>query len=359
MKEPVYQLEALKLFSESYLWQLNRDFYQQVGIDAWNKGIVPHHLTSNSMVGKTYAELIFGFLSDLSLKGQLEDTVYILEMGAGHGRLAFHVLHHLQQIKAISDIQVPPFCYILSDIVEDNLQFFKNHSQLQPYFEQGILDFSYFDAIDSKEIYLEVAQIKIRAHELTQPIIAIGNYFFDSIPTDLFQIKDKTIAVCSIALSTKENPNEKPVTDVIKGLHLTYQQSFLSKPYYSDRISNELLSEYKAGLKDTFLFFPYKSFQCLENLATFSNKGLLLLSMDKGCHELEDLENKDLPEVIKHGSFSLWVNYHALGRFCEKKGGIARFPYAANYNLELACLFFFTSSSNISKYQCCISTICR
>ena len=78
MVPELYEIEAAKKFSESKIWQFNRDYYIQKGLSAFNEDKVPHHLTSNSLVGKTYAELIFGFLQDLASHGQTTETVYIL-----------------------------------------------------------------------------------------------------------------------------------------------------------------------------------------------------------------------------------------------------------------------------------------
>ena len=108
-----YQVEASTLFSESLIWQLNRDYYQEAGIEAWSDGVVPHNMTSNSMVGKTYAELILGFLQDLASKGQTTDTVYIIELGAGHGRLAFHILKHLERLKELLQLELPPYLSLI------------------------------------------------------------------------------------------------------------------------------------------------------------------------------------------------------------------------------------------------------
>ena len=147
-----YEVEAPTLFSESLIWQLNRDFYKDAGIDAWSSGNVPHHMTSNAMVGKTYAELILAFLKDLAAKGQTKETVYILELGAGHGRLAFHILKHLEKVQQLITEDLPPFCYVISDIIEENLNFFQTHPQFQPFFENGTLDVTYFDAVASEEM---------------------------------------------------------------------------------------------------------------------------------------------------------------------------------------------------------------
>jgi len=101
MDKKLHEVESFQLFSESKIWQLNRDYYQDIGIEAWSEGEVPHQITSNSLVGKTYSELILGFLKDLADKGETKETVYIIELGAGHGRLAFHILKHLERLIAI------------------------------------------------------------------------------------------------------------------------------------------------------------------------------------------------------------------------------------------------------------------
>lgn len=125
MRSPtmMHQLESQQPFSQSLIWQLQRDYFHQVGIDAWRSGEVPHYITSNPVVGKTYAELVLALLRDLSVKGQREATVYLLELGAGHGRLCYHFFKHFEKYYEHSAIVLPPFCYILSDFTESNLEF--------------------------------------------------------------------------------------------------------------------------------------------------------------------------------------------------------------------------------------------
>lgn len=343
MAEKVYELETQVPFSESLVWQLNRDYYQKVGIDAWRKQEVPHHLTSNSMVGKTYASLILGFLKDLRAKDKNE-KVYILELGAGHGRLGFHILQHLEQLLEDINLDLPSYCYILSDIVEDNLSFFIDHSQFANYLEQGKLDVAYVDGLNMESIELRFSKEEITSNSLEQPMIVIGNYFFDSIPTDLFFLKNTQLFECEITLRTSENPEQLGSKQLLKIVEPSYNKQLVEGAFFENEISNELLKEYKESLLNTFLFFPENSMRCIENLRKLSKQGLLLLSLDKGFQSLHDLENKQAPELIIHGSFSIWVNFHALGRFCEKMGGKAVFPSYANFHLELACLLFLEDS---------------
>jgi tetratricopeptide (TPR) repeat protein len=48
---------------------------------------------------------------------------------------------------------------------------------------------------------------------------------------------------------------------------------------------------------------------------------LMLLSTDKGFHRELDLQTTEEPRVSVHGSFSLHVNYFAMGQYAERTGG--------------------------------------
>lgn len=344
-----FEVESKTLFSNSLIWKLNRDFYEEQGINAWSENIVPHHMTSNSYVGKTYAELIFAFLKDLALKGIKNEIVYILELGAGHGRLGFHIIKHLKKLTSQLTKQIPSFCYVLSDIAENNLSFFSKHDQLREYFEEGILDISYFDALESDKLYLQKSKKTIRPNDLNQPIVVIANYFFDTIPSELFFIHNKTISDCSISIKTNENLKELGIERLIKNMDITYHKSISSSPIFHDSILDEILEGYRNLKEDTYIFFPKKAIECLSTIKSFSKEGLVLLTMDKGSHELHNLKNKKEPDLVTHGSFSLWVNYHAFSEFCKKKGGKVLFPKFSNFHLEIGCLLLLRESNTYKQ----------
>jgi len=349
MQHHRYEIETARPFAESLIWQLNRDYYQKTGVEAWRAGTVPHHLTSNSMVGKTYADLIFAFLRDLADQGQHHDKVYLLELGAGHGRLAFHILRHLEVFTAQAGMQLPPYCYVLSDIVEDNLQFFQQHPQFQPYFADGRLDVAYFDAIGSQELELRHAGITIAAADLQQPLLAIANYFFDSLPNDLFYFKDGQLSSCTVALTSAVDPTGLDEAALFAALELVYDTAPLARPGYENPIFNSILAGYRQLVFNTFLLFPRLGLECLDNLRQLSQKGLFVLSMDKGFHEIHDLEHAPAPKMITHGSVSFSVNYHALGAYCQQHAGTVFFPEFATFNLELGCLLFLPKGERFTE----------
>lgn len=349
MVKKKYIIEAEKPFSDSLIWQLNRKFYDGKGIDAWRQDRVPHHLTSNSMVGKTYAELILAFLKDLAAKRQILEKVYIVELGAGHGRLAFHILTHLQGLIAQEGQKLPPYCYVLTDVVENNLHFFQSHPQFQSYFKQGLLDLAYFDALQSDKVCLRHSGINILPDSLHQPLLVIANYFFDSIPNDLFYFKERKIFACSLALETDKDPVGMDEETLLQEVNLIYHTSPVETPFYEDEILNDILEDYRELVSDTYLFFPHRGLQCLHKLGRLSKQGFMVLSMDKGFHEIHDLENLKEPEMIIHGSISFWVNYHAFGAYCKKHGGTALFPLYSTFYLELACLLFLNDSESYTE----------
>lgn len=344
MDNKTYLVEELQPFADSLIWQLCRDYYQQTGVDAWSSGTVPHHMTSNAMVGKTYAELIFAFLKDLAAKGQQEETVYLLELGAGHGRLAFHILKYLERLTAQKGLSLPPYCYVLSDIVEENLQFFEQHEQFQPYLKQGVLDVAYFDAVESDELVLRYAKKTLVPASLKQPLLAIGNYFFDSLPNDLFRVHAQEIHPCGVQLEMTEDPAGMDAAVMLKKIDVRYGDLPQTTSYYKQKNWNVLLEIYRQQLSQTYLLFPRVGLSSLERLIELSPQGVLLLTMDKGYQHLKELDQLEAPDMVTHGSVSFAVNYHAYKVLCEQSGGQAYFCDFSNTNQQMACLLYLKDS---------------
>jgi len=341
LKPKMHYLEKDQRFSTSLIWQLQREYFHQAGIDAWRSGAVPHYITSNPVVGKTYAELALALLRDLSLRGQREETVYLLELGAGHGRLCYHFFKHFERYYAESAIPLPPFCYVLSDFTEANLSFWRGHPRLQPYLGKGWLDFALFDVETGRELSLQYANVTLGAEALSQPLLVVANYFFDTIPQELFLIENQTVAYGLLSLATEFDPAALEPDELIELLELEYNYEGAQPPIYADEPSlNDLLEAYRRQLEHTHLLFPHFGLRCLERLLQLSRQGLVLLSADKGEHHLSSLDHRPAPQLATHGSFSLTVNYHALAQYCTRRGGLALLPRHHSTSLDLGCLLF-------------------
>lgn len=68
------------------------------------QGIVPHFITCNAFIGRSYAQVLSGFLRDCmrgggGMKLDRTEPLYIIELGAGSGKFSFFMLKALLEMK--------------------------------------------------------------------------------------------------------------------------------------------------------------------------------------------------------------------------------------------------------------------
>lgn len=347
-----FLLQTGKPFSGSLLWQLHRDYYQDAGTGAWQAGNVPHYISNNTYIADVYAEIIFAFLKDRNQSHpQNKNRIYLLELGAGSGRLAHHLLKKLQQLCRHAGFDIPPFTYILSDFVPANLSFWMNHPRLKPFEEDGWLDYALFDATTDEDVKLQVAGITLQKHSLDTPLMLIANYFFDSIPQDLFYITEEKLHEGYADLTIPETLRETQGPELMEALQVNYRSSVTKAAgYYADHQLNEILEKYCYNIEQSWLLFPHTALQCLSRLGQISTSGFVLLSSDKGSHRLEDQDHCEPPFIEKHaGCFSLPVNYHAIMAFYEPQGALSLFPQRHYQNINTLCLLMLNNPSDYKE----------
>ncbi len=157
------------------------------------------------MIATAYAEMIFGFLQDRANREYHSEPVFIVELGAGAGRLAYHVLHELCQLRDYAGISLPAFRYIMTDLAIKNVMAWKEHPALQSFIAEGLLDFARFDAVNDTELKFVVSGTTISEGDLKQPLIIVANYFFDSIPQELIYVGDGQIYEADVYVEYSEH----------------------------------------------------------------------------------------------------------------------------------------------------------
>jgi len=347
-------LEKNSRFSESLLWKLQENYFAEKGVDAWRQGEVPHYATSNPTIAGAYAEMVLGLLRDVKRRDISScQPLYILNLGAGSGRFDYHFLQKLTHLCSRVLFGPPPFCYIISDFSQKNLDFLQQHSHFRPFIEKGVLDFARFDAKTDTEIQLILSGAKLRKNKLELPLVAIANYLFDSLPQDLFYLKNQKISECRTTLKRPIEPDtSSPTDDLLKKIQLSYTYRPTELPYYEEPFLNELLKRYQHCLSDTHLPFPHIGLRCLARLKQLSSQGLLLLSADKGFHKKSQLLRRRPPHLTPHyGCFSLSVNYHAFKSYSEQQGGISLFPGHQHRSIDIACLLLLQKPDRYLETQ--------
>ncbi|WP_228055621.1 ATP-binding protein [Lusitaniella coriacea] len=361
-------LEANQRLSQSLLWRLQRQFFEQQGLQAWNTGKVPHYITSNPFIANAYGKVVFGFLRDWSAISEgetcpipldLSQPVYILELGSGSGRFAYHFLKQFFADYPHSVLREIPVKYVMTDFARSTLDFWQSHPFLQPFIEQGLLDFARFDIESTDPLQLVQSGEVLSAETLKNPAIVFANYFFDSIPQDLFAIQKGQLHETLLTLSSSHAIEDLTESDSLEALEIHFEDRPINVEYYENPAFNRVLQYYQQHLDDTNLLFPSVALDCLAHLRKLTGDRLLLLAADKGYSREDFLQDREKPKLMFHqGCFSLMVNFHAIAQYTQLQGGQALVPSHLPRGLNICAFLFGEPATEYGEtqqaYQNCI-----
>ncbi len=315
-------LEENKKLSECLLWQMQEDFYNNAGIEAWNQ--VPFYPTCNAFIGRTYAEMILAFLLDVKDQLNPDEPIYIVEMACGTGGLSFYLVKDLlKRIAHYPSLASLRWVYVMTDFTENNVSAWEKNPKLLPFVEKGVMDFGVFRPEDQREVYLRQSKVTLSRETVKNPIISVANYFFDTIRHDLFRIADKKLLEGRVSFHRElvEGQDSEQTPPTFGDLRKTESFSPVSADYYDDPKLNAILKYYMNAFDNASVLFPISSFKCLSNLQYMSNDRLVLISSDKGFTQAEYMQDHWDQNFAVHGSFSFMVNYHSIGLFFEQQEG--------------------------------------
>jgi len=325
-------LEEGKPLSRSILWKLQRNYYEGQGIEAWRQGTVPHYITSNPFIANAYAKVVLGFIRDCTaVTGDTANDsfppvdpsqpLYIIELGSGSGRFAYHFIKKFLDLYRRSVLKNFPFKYVMTDYSKRNVEFWRTHQSLQPFVEEAVLDFALFDGERDEELMLSESGGVLAPGTVKNPIVVIANYFFDSIPQDAFFIQGGRLQEGLVTVSSYQEEADLNDPEILSRAEISYERNPTEPDYYENPDWNEILEYYEKRLDDTAFLFPCAALHCIENFRRLSSGRLLVISGDKGYNHEEDLLGRGEPTITRHGSFSMMVNYNAIGKYVQKQGG--------------------------------------
>ncbi len=345
-------LESGKYFSESMIWDLQKKFYCESGIDAWLD--VPSEVTSNPYIANAYAKIIVAFIRDIIAKdpAAIQHPFYIMELGAGTGKFAFYANKRIQELLAQAGLEKIKIRYIICDIVEKNIEFLKWHPKLKTYIETGIIDFAMFELESSAPIKLQIANMELSSELLINPLIAIANYVFDTATNEAFNITNHQIRRLLVDIVTTDENMENGQVKSIEKISVLLRPSEQVGVHYEDDTINQIMETYRTQVKSSTNFLmPNGAFAAIAQLKKLANNRLLVVSTDKGYTSLEGMSNLYPPRIISHGAtcFSMSVNYHALKLYFEKNGGDACIEPTIDTVLNTAAFIFGYQFSDLRE----------
>ena len=248
--------------------------------------------------------------------------LYLVELGAGPGRFAFHFLKQFLRLLDQAGLGSLPFKYVMTDFVGPTIDFWSRHPQLKPFVERGILDFAHFDASQPQPLRLLHSAALLDQGALANPLVLVANYFFDAVPQDVFYLHQGKLHEGRVTVtSAQAEPNLEDPT-LLSRVVVGYDHQLLAADPYEDGAFNRILNEYSQRLGDTTILFPFAALQCVRFFRGLSGDRLLVLAADKGFHWEEDLLRWGEPQMAIHdGCFSLPLNFHAMGQYILQQGG--------------------------------------
>jgi tetratricopeptide (TPR) repeat protein len=322
--------------SKSALWRLQQAAYCQFGPQAWSEKGVPFYLTSNPYTARLYALIASAWLRDCANKGSATpldctEPVYILDLGAGTGRFGYLFLKQLLELLSTKPLQSIQICYVMTDIAENNLTFLEEHPYLQAYIKEGLLDFTYYHhATANAPLELRKSKQILSPETIVNPLMLIGNYFFDTIPQDLFRVRHGKLEEGHVTIQIpKDNTIESVNMDdplLIQHLECSFDYVPLetSSNYYPGfPAANSVLEFYNQCFDNIPFLFPIGAFQSLQYFQYLSKGRLFLLAGDQGVSSEEQVKKWGEPKIALHGSFSISVSYHAIAHYFRIGGGFA------------------------------------
>jgi hypothetical protein len=326
-------LEKDVSLSRSVIWGLQRDFYAQRGLKAWNEDLVPSYITNNPFIAEIFAGIVAAFIQDCMSSAQRgyqslspENPLRIMELGAGTGKFSYLFLRKLAPLLQRQNVPLQHVRYCMTDTSESLIAEWRSNAYLQEFVSSGVLEFATFQAGEEYQ------------SQPTGPLVVIANYVFDSLPQDAFAIQSGGIHEFLVTTSAASDN----AIQSFKDLRFSYQTSAVSSQRYADDISNRILEQYRKRLSTATVTFPASALQTLQQLGASSDGRMLVLAADKGITHEQDLALAARePSLDFHAGgkcFSQVVNFDAIGKYFCAKGGHALVPPKHFTNLNL-CAF--------------------
>lgn len=322
--------------AECLLWDLQEAYYLEKGVDAWEK--VPYYITNNTFIAETYADLIISLLLDLREQLDVTKPLYIVEIAAGFGCLSFYLVREIaakrQHYSCLRDLQIR---YVVTDFAEANLEYLQGTEQLKALAEAGLLDFALYRPDSQSSMELRGSGETLSAETLANPVIAVANYFFDSIRQDMFQTREGRLQEMLLTFYRAPEEPDGPISFNNVRYAADYKDV---QDYFADPVMNQILQYYADKLVDSCILFPVAGLDSIRHLLELTGRNLVLLSSDKGFTDNAYMWGSvDHPYSVQ-GSLSFMVNYDAITRYFELQGGRAFNTTATDLQVvtSLACL---------------------
>jgi tetratricopeptide (TPR) repeat protein len=308
-------VEKMIPVEQSKVWGLLESFYKQQGPNAWSQGLVPQGSTANCYIADTYASIVAGFLNDLD-RNKIPGNPLIIELGGGNGRFAWQFMQRLTRYHRPLSDQSINFKYLLTDASESNLNAWKTNTRLKQFYESGLMEYGLLRISENSTIKIGNSDLDINSLS-DRPVIIIANYLFDSIPAEMYGLKNGQLHQILLTLNQK---NDDAKSSGFDNLEPTYHWQTIEKPQTGLDSLDNIINSYKLITSECVAPVPRLGFKFLNHFVE-RNKPLLMLASDMAFTDPNQFPAE--PPLIFDSYFAHYTNFHVFRELFKKyKGGM-------------------------------------
>ncbi|MBA2282675.1 MAG: SAM-dependent methyltransferase [Acidimicrobiia bacterium] len=319
---------AVTPLSESVLWRLNRAWFEREGPAAWSTGTVPSMITTNAVMGLSYARVVVEFLrrwAETSTAEERRQPVHIVELGAGSGRFAYNFVRKLEpRLRAVPALRDLRVTYVMTDFARSTIDGWRRHERLAPLVVEGRLDFAAFDGAWPAPLRLVQSGTDLDpAAPAPGPLIVLANYVIDGLPLDSFVHEGGVFGEHVVRVVTPYGMKDISSLDDIR---LSWGRRAVAAGRYEDPELERLLRSLAGGRGDRTILLPVAFLRTLRYLRSLATGPLLFLTADKGWSRTPIGPQGEGPGMATHGSVSFMVDYSVIATYVRQQGGVAFVP---------------------------------
>lgn len=187
--------------SECELWDVQKQFYVGQGIRAWSDGLIPFGVSSSSFLAAAYARVAVEFFLEatvgvsVALSSDLPNC-FVWEAASGSCKFLHAFLLYffdlVDRTDAFAQRGLRP-CVVASDLSDQVLASRMAMPCFAPFLQTNRLEFARFDTAafahgdDAQTLRLQFSDTVWRVGS-NGPVFVMGNYFVDSLRTDVFAV---------------------------------------------------------------------------------------------------------------------------------------------------------------------------
>jgi hypothetical protein len=288
-------------FSQSHVWSRQREVYEALTTRAWNGGGVPEYITTNPWFAGSFARFIAAAFAQ-ARGGEARRARTVVEVGCGSGRFAASFLDALARECASSSPE--PWHAVLTDVVASNVEHLGDLPAIRRFVRSGNVE---CETLDVERDPLPVARAAW----------VVATYVLDSMPVDLFMVSGGRLYELLV-------DDDALADDYPGALHrlseTATRRACDATTRYPHEGWNRALAACATRAQDAVFALPVGAFGILDRIPHGAPPAGILFA-DYGTIVPSGPDRGLVLQPSIHGTFSFGVDFDAVRRYAEGRGG--------------------------------------